>query len=155
VAEEKKEEEKEEKEKKEKKEEPPTTTATPEKKRTGPDHYARAMALLGRGDERGALEAFRAYLRGSGQPAGRREEAERRLIELQRRFGEIEVSCDLDGAEVVVDGQSYGRTPLSRGIVLSGGRHELTVSKSGYNTVHKTFTVAPGQRLPFFLRLPR
>jgi serine/threonine protein kinase len=119
------------------------------------DGYTRGIAHMARGEEREALEAFRGYLRGSGQPAARRAEAERYLISLQRKFGEIEVSCDLTGADVLVDGRSYGRTPLSKSIVLTAGSHELVVSKSGYNTIRKTFNLSPGQRQPFFFRLPR
>jgi serine/threonine-protein kinase len=123
--------------------------------REGPDGYTRGIAFLARGEEREALESFRSYLRGSGQPAARRAEAERYMLDLQRKFGEIEVSCDLVGADVLVDGRSYGRTPLARSILLNAGAHELVVSKSGYNTFRKSFTLSPGQRQPFFFRLPR
>jgi hypothetical protein len=119
------------------------------------DGYTRGIAQMARGEEREALESFRNYLRGSGQPASQRAEAERYLISLQRKFGEIEVICDLAGAEVFVDGQRYGRTPLGKSIVLKAGAHELVVTKSGYNTVRKNFNLGPGQRQPFSFKLPR
>jgi hypothetical protein len=133
----------------------PKPQPQPQPRREVADGYTRGIAHLARGEEREALESFRGYLRGSGQPAARRAEAERYLISLQRKFGEIEVSCDLPGADVLVDGRSYGRTPLGKTIVLTAGSHELVVSKSGYNTVRKSFNLAAGQRQPFFFRLPR
>jgi hypothetical protein len=119
------------------------------------DGYTRGIAHLARGEEREALEDFRGYLRGSGQPAARRAEAESYLISLQRKFGDIEVSCDLPGADVFVDGRHYGRTPLAKSIVLPAGGHELVLTKSGYATVRKNFILSAGQRQPFFFRLPR
>jgi len=133
----------------------PESTPAPKPVRPKSDGYTRGIAQMARGDEREALESFRSYLRGSGQPASQRAEAERYLLGLQRKFGEIEVSCDLAGAEVFVDGQHYGRTPLAKSIVLKTGSHELVLSKSGYNTLRKTFNLAPGQRQPFFFKLPR
>jgi hypothetical protein len=119
------------------------------------DAYDRGIAQLARGDEREALLSFRSYLRGSGQSPARRAEAERYMLGLQRKFGEIEVRCDLSGAEVFVDGQRYGTTPLSQNIVLRAGGHELVITKPGYNTIRKPFNLAAGQRQPFFFKLPR
>jgi hypothetical protein len=119
------------------------------------DAYARGVTQLARGDERGALEAFRAYLHGASLLPARRAEAERYAIALQRKFGEIEVACDLPGADVLIDGRFVGRTPLPRSLLLDPGPHELMVLKSGYNPVRKPFHLAPGERQPFFLRLPR
>jgi hypothetical protein len=133
----------------------PEPKPEPKPVRPKSDGYTRGIAQMARGDEREALESFRSYLRGSGQPAAQRAEAERYLLSLQRKFGEIEVSCDLTGADVFVDGQHYGRTPLARSIVLKTGSHELVVTKSGYNTMRKNFNLGPGQRQPFFFRLPR
>lgn len=115
----------------------------------------RAVALLARGQEKEALEAFRAYLRGANLPPERRTDAERQMIALQSRFGEIEVICEVPGAEVAVDGQVHGRTPLPRGILLPPGGHELTVTKDGYRPMRKPFGITGGQRLPFIIRLGR
>jgi serine/threonine-protein kinase len=127
----------------------------PPRPRHEDDDYTRGMASLARGDERAALESFRAYLRGPEPPPARRAEVERHMIDLQRKFGEIEVSCDLAGADVFVDGRPVGRTPLPRSILLAGGAHELVLSKDGYKTARKTFSLSPGQRQPFFFHLPR
>jgi tRNA A-37 threonylcarbamoyl transferase component Bud32 len=116
------------------------------------DAYARGIAHLARGDEKHALESFRAYLRGSALQPARRAEAEGYVLSLQRKFGEIEVTCDR-GAEVALDGRSVGRCPLTGGLFLLPGGHELAVTKEGYEPRRKAFRISAGDRLPFFFRL--
>jgi hypothetical protein len=116
------------------------------------DAYARGITHLARGDERQALVSFRAYLRGSALPPARRAEAEGYVLSLQRKFGEIEVTCDR-GAEVSLDGHSIGRCPLTSGLFLLPGRHEVLVTKDGYEPRRKAFQISPGDRLPFVFRL--
>jgi hypothetical protein len=133
---------------------PPHRERRTESGRDAADAYARGITQLARRDERQALEAFRAYLRGSGLPEGRRADAEAHLITLQRKFGEIEVACEVPGAEILLDGRLVGHSPLGKSILLYPGAHELTVSKEGYLPLRKTFQIAGGQRTPFFFRLP-
>jgi hypothetical protein len=115
--------------------------------------YSRGITHLARGEEGEALLAFRAYLRGDTLNPARRSEAERYLIDLQRKFGEIEVACDFPGALVQVDGRTLGRTPLSSSVVLPVGVHELAVTKEGYRPIRKSFRINGGDRQPFFFRL--
>jgi tRNA A-37 threonylcarbamoyl transferase component Bud32 len=116
------------------------------------DAYARGITHLARGDERHALESFRTYLRGSALPAARRAEAESYVLSLQRKFGEIELTCDR-GAEVSLDGRPVGRCPLTGGLFVLPGGHELVVSKEGYEPRRKGFHISAGDRRPFFFRL--
>ena len=73
-------------------------------RRDGADAYALGITHLARGDEIEALQAFRDYLRGSGQPPARRAEAEHYAIDLARKFGEVVVICRAPGAQVSLDG---------------------------------------------------
>lgn len=111
--------------------------------------------LLTGGDEPGALVALRAYLRGHDLQPATRADAERHVIALQRRLGEVEIMCDVDGALITVDGQPRGRTPLKSGIVLRPGTHWFEVAKPGYAPARKQFTLAAGERKPFRFSLPR
>jgi hypothetical protein len=77
------------------------------------------------------------------------------VIDLQRKFGELEVDCEVDGADVSVDGHPYGRTPLRHSILLPPGAHELQVTKEGYKPVRRPFRIGGGERQPFFLKMPR
>jgi serine/threonine-protein kinase len=141
----------------------PAPAATPtsrRERRSQPAHdrgeaYARGITHLARGDEREALEAFRTYLRGSDLSPARRSEAQGYVISLQHKFGEIEVSCELPGAEVAVDGHPVGRSPLNRSIALLPGAHEVVVTKEGYQSLHKSFRIVAGERMPLFLHLAR
>jgi serine/threonine-protein kinase len=117
--------------------------------------YDKAIAYRARGEEAEALAAFRAYLRRDGLPAADRADAERQMILLQRKFGEIEVTCDLPGAEVAVDGQVYGRTPLSGPIFLMPGGHTLSLSKPGYKPISHNLRINAGERTPVRIELPR
>jgi hypothetical protein len=117
--------------------------------------YIRGVTLLARGQEKEALEAFRVYLRGAGLPPDRRADAERHVVALQRKFGEIEVLCEVTGATVAVDGLPFGRTPLARSILLLPGAHELLVTKDGFKPLRRPFRVAGGERTPFVIRLVR
>jgi hypothetical protein len=117
------------------------------------ESYARGIAHLARGEEGEALLAFRAYLRGDTLNPSRRSDAERHVIDLQRKFGEIEVACDFPGALVQVDGRTLGRTPLSSSVVLRTGVHELGVTKEGYQPIRKSFRINGGDRQPFFFHL--
>jgi hypothetical protein len=48
------------------------------------------------------------------------------------RIGQAQVSADVDGAEVVVDGRSHGPTPLRAPIRLTPGPHQVVVqAKTG------------------------
>jgi hypothetical protein len=113
------------------------------------------VAALTRGQEKAALESFRAYLRGANLPPARRSEAEHHVIDLQRKFGEIEVECEVAGAEISLDGRSYGKSPLRHSILTAPGAHELIVAKDGYKTVHHPFRIGGGERQPFFFKMPR
>jgi tRNA A-37 threonylcarbamoyl transferase component Bud32 len=126
-----------------------------EPRREPVDAYARAVTHLARGDEREALEWFRTYLRGSGLPPARRAEAEGYSIALGRKFAEVEIDCELPGADVSLDGRPVGRSPLKKGLLVVPGLHEVVVTREGYQPLRKAIRVAGGERLPIFFRFPR
>jgi hypothetical protein len=85
---------------------------------------------LGRDVE--ALEAFEAFLiNPADAPALRTTEAQREVAELRSRVAFIEVASDTDGAEVYVDGRSYGKTPLGESIAVAPGPHQVLIEKEG------------------------
>ena len=63
--------------------------------------------------------------------------------EIKRRVAVVEVSCSQEGAQVTLDGQEIGRTPL-RSLHTRGGSHLIEVSKPGFVTFQRGFTAQPG-----------
>lgn len=90
-----------------------------------------------------AQDAFSRYLKegGSDVPAARREEVNRELERLKARVGRIAVTA-ADGAEVLVDDESVGFTPLPNSIAANTGRHKVTVLLSGKPPQNRMVEVA-------------
>jgi serine/threonine-protein kinase len=118
----------------------------PSLRRDAVDAYSLGITHLARGDEIEALQAFRDYLRGSGQPPARRAEAERYAIDLARKFGEVVVVCKAPGAAVSLDGKVVGHCPLPRNLFMRPGPHDIAVDKEGYQSLRRRLQVAAGQR---------
>lgn len=62
----------------------------------------------------------------------------------------IEISTDVGGAEVFIDGEPVGITPLEGPIPVSPGEHVVKISRRGYTEFLETFTVPRGRR-PFLV----
>lgn len=54
------------------------------------------------------------------------------LTEISSRLGAVEVSCNVDGAEVRVDGRVVGRTPLLEPVRVAAGNSVIHVLADGY-----------------------
>jgi hypothetical protein len=79
--------------------------------------------------------------------------ADQAIAELSRQVGVLEIAAE-PGAEVAVDGQSRGRTPLPAALRLVAGPHTVSVSKPGRVPFLRTLTIAGGQRTPILVTLP-
>jgi hypothetical protein len=75
-----------------------------------------------------------------------------RRIYLQKIVGRINLST-IDGAEVFVDGNLVGVTPLSGPIELEAGSHQITVKKAGFHVWNNHVTLDPKQLLPLKITL--
>jgi hypothetical protein len=65
-------------------------------------------------------------------------------VELQRLQGTVAIETRPAGAEIMIDGKEYGRSPLEvTGLELSG-QHYVQASLSGYVAVGSYFTLKPG-----------
>ena len=74
-------------------------------------------------------------------------------ITLTPKFGSLTVTSEPSGAEVYLDGDYVGTTPLEN-YKLSTGEHEVKVKKSGYATFTKTITIKPGETTSMKATLP-
>ena len=75
-----------------------------------------------------------------------------RIDKLSGFLGLLEVEVDVEGAEVLVDGEKVGLSPLPP-VYLDIGEHELTVTKAGYVKAGKTFTAVSGETAKVTLTL--
>ena len=58
--------------------------------------------------------------------------------------GAIDIISTPAMAEIIIDGKAVGRTPISLSNILIGN-HNITLSKSGYNSYSQTITIVEGQ----------
>jgi hypothetical protein len=102
-----------------------------------------------------ALDAFELFLlQATDAPPEARRHAAEQIAALTSAVGHLAVTVDVDGAEVEIDGQKVGTTPLPRVAHLAPGLHALRVSHANYNAEERQLTVAAGQtvRLTVHLR---
>ena len=69
----------------------------------------------------------------------------------QRQFGAVTVDCAEPDAEVIVDGQTAGRTPVR--LVLRAGAHQLSVQKPGFRLHQQNVSVDAEAELTVSVKL--
>jgi hypothetical protein len=92
-------------------------------------------------------------LSGADLPADVREEATRRLAQAEAQIGKLNVSVDVPGALVNIDGAPIGRTPLDGSWYLEPGQHEVAISKSGYPDETRQIYALAGVAIPVTVSL--
>ena len=65
--------------------------------------------------------------------------------EARSRYGKLEVTCEVAGAEVFIDGRRYGRLPLKKAIRKREGTYTLRVSKPGYGDYLESVKIRRGK----------
>ena len=90
-------------------------------------HYARMKAVLEQ------------YLKegGTAVSAESRAAAQEALSATKSLVASLEVTANESGADVLVDGQSVGTTPLASAIPVDVGRHRVTIKKAGFVAVEQ------------------
>jgi hypothetical protein len=92
-----------------------------------------------------ATESFERFLTTAGNaPATARSEAERSLEQMRDKVAHIEVAANVAAAEVWIDGQSRGLTPLQRPVLVARGAHQVTVQKAGADPFQRRIEVVGG-----------
>jgi hypothetical protein len=104
---------------------------------------ARAEMQLGK--PRDAAEHVSFYLREAkdAKPADR-QAAEKLFTEAKAKVGTLNVTADMAAAEVLVDGKSVGKTPLTGPIFVEPGAHTLEARKEGVAPVKQPVEVIAG-----------
>jgi len=95
------------------------------------------------GDLAGAIDTFEKFL---ADPAStKKEEVETRLAEVKAMVGSIEVTTEPEGAGIVLDGATTGKTTPTT-LEIGPGDHELVLNLDGFEPLTKVVTVAKGEK---------
>jgi hypothetical protein len=107
------------------------------------------------GDDPGAIHAFEQYLREAGAeaPADLRSQAEERLASLRAGVGRLRVQADIDGAEIRIDGEVVGTTPLAEPLAAGPGWHLVEAVRAGYDSAPQRVQIAAGSETSVSLTL--
>jgi tetratricopeptide (TPR) repeat protein len=103
-----------------------------------------------------ALKTFRQYLQEGGAevPPDRRAQVEAEIQKLERRVSLVEITTDVDGADILVDDVPIGVSPLRLPVMVNAGNRRVTAIKTGRVTTAQTLTIAGGDRVRVHLQLP-
>ncbi len=95
-----------------------------------------------------AQEEMEAYLEEGGDdiPAEKRLEIEKNLAELASLVGTLEVTCNVEGALLSVDGKPAGTLPLDQPLRLNVAEYEVSVIAEGHSP-YSTTVIIPGGKL--------
>ena len=104
-----------------------------------PDHrvlYNIGQVRIQLGDYAKARIALERYLKdGEGKiPPARQQSVATDLDMLAGRTATLKIDCAVEGAEVTIDGESVGVTPLPTPILMNSGEHNIEVRKADYQT---------------------
>lgn len=118
--------------------------------------YNIGQVQLERDDYVAAVKAFNQYLKegGAGISEARVAEVRAEATRLEGRIGRLNVIANVDGAELLVDGEPVGVLPLAAVRVNSGVRH-VTVRKQGYETQEQRLPVTGGEEKTLTVNLKR
>jgi len=101
-----------------------------------------AQSELRSGREADAAKHFAQYLRENKEAsAAERQEAEKGLASAKASVGEISITV-VEGADVYVDGNLEGRSPLGGALYLKPGAHNLEARKDGKSAATAVTAIA-------------
>jgi tetratricopeptide (TPR) repeat protein len=104
------------------------------------------------GHEAAAAKHFSMYLREAKNPSeAERQGAENGLLAAKAVVGEVEVEVEVEGADVYVNGELAGRSPLPDPVFVEPGTHRIEAKKGG-RTVSTEITSVAGQATSATLR---
>ena len=91
-----------------------------------------------------ALRYFESYLADGGGEidASRRSEVEEKVGALRSRLATLMVTVDVDGAEILLDDEIVGTTPLAEPIYVSSGPHVVVARHPEHGSERRTVTLA-------------
>jgi PEGA domain len=115
---------------------------------------AYCLRQLGRPAE--ALELYRTVMRDFDAVLVEHERSSVRasIAELELDVGHLALTCDVEGALVLVDGEARGKTPVAD-LLLNPGLHVVRVVKQGYEPMQVSLTIAATQTTQWIPQLSK
>jgi tetratricopeptide (TPR) repeat protein len=93
-------------------------------------------------DYAGALTTFRRYLGESGPIESHRAEVESNVEVLRARIGHVSITTLPSGADITIDDQSVGKTPLGEAVLVSIGHRKVVATMAGRQPVTRYVDIA-------------
>jgi tetratricopeptide (TPR) repeat protein len=102
-----------------------------------------------------ALEALERYLAEGGEQVRpeKRAQAEQAIADLRTFISRVTVTTDVDGAEIVVNGQARGTSPLAAPLVLGAGHYVIEARAPERGDARSEFDLGPGEERTVALAL--
>lgn len=105
-------------------------------------------------DYAGALTTFTGYLGESGPNEAHRAEVQGTIEVLRTRVGHLTITTDPPGADVAIDEQSVGKTPLEGRVLVGVGRRKVSATMTGRIAATRFVDVAAADNIAVKLSLP-
>jgi tetratricopeptide (TPR) repeat protein len=90
---------------------------------------------------------------GNDIPAPRRSQVDELNQKLEKRIARLDITCNVDGAEVRIDEIAAGNSPLASSVLVNAGPRRVSVVKSGYPVAARIVTVAGGDQVKVKLEM--
>ena len=98
-----------------------------------------------------AMISLERYMSGAGANASHRAEVQQTLDVLAKRVGKIAVTTNVPGADIAVDDEAVGITPLAEPTLASVGHRRVTATVAGKPPASKYVDVTAGDTVPVSL----
>jgi hypothetical protein len=106
-----------------------------------------AIAYLSVARYADALQALQGFLdEATDAPPASQATARRHIAELRAKVVALTIKSDRPGAELTLDGRSYGAVTFDRPLTIDPGPHQLR-ARADDETVEQAFTAEPGQSM--------
>jgi len=106
-------------------------------------------------DYAAALTSYRQYLEEGGKKikASRRAEVRTAIDDLVERVGTLSIATNVEGAEIQIDDEVMGRTPLEEPVVVNIGKRRVSATLPGHVPASRVIEVASRDELDVDLEL--
>jgi hypothetical protein len=94
-----------------------------------------------------ALSALQRYIAEGGKniPSSRHADVDKDIEKLLARVANFTIVTTVADADVTIDDVSVGKSPLAKPIMVSAGKHKITISKAGFTATTKVIEIASSE----------
>ncbi len=114
-------------------------------------NIANCYDQLGRMSE--AVYHFERYLEEAESGSPQRKEVEKALQQLYRKMGELLLTVVPHGSRIVIDNSRPRKSPVQGSIRLAAGKHDIKVSRKGYEPYIQQFEIRKGEQFELSISL--